>query len=55
LGNHEFDLGPRGLAAILKTGLAEGVTFPVVASNMKFDPASPDEASDVEAHRELVG
>jgi 5'-nucleotidase / UDP-sugar diphosphatase len=43
MGNHELDWTPKGLAAILKaasTG-ADKITFPILASNLKFDPASP--------------
>jgi len=41
LGNHEFDLKPRGLAAILKTAKARGGLPPIVAANPVFDRREP--------------
>ncbi|MBC8131937.1 MAG: bifunctional metallophosphatase/5'-nucleotidase, partial [Deltaproteobacteria bacterium] len=43
IGNHELDWTPAGLAGILNRAKAEQVTVPVLASNMKFDPDSPDD------------
>lgn len=34
LGNHEFDWGPEGLAALLSAGISNGFNIPVMASNM---------------------
>lgn len=39
LGNHEFDLRPDGLAAILRAGISKGGIPAVVAANVSFDPA----------------
>jgi 5'-nucleotidase len=36
IGNHELDWTPAGLAAILHAASQNGVTLPIVASNMKF-------------------
>lgn len=41
LGNHEFDLKPRGLAAILQTAKARGGLPPIVAANPVFDRREP--------------
>jgi len=41
LGNHEFDLKPRGLAAILKTAKDRGGLPPIVAANPVFDRREP--------------
>jgi 5'-nucleotidase / UDP-sugar diphosphatase len=38
LGNHEFDWSPDGLAKILQSGLTNGFTVPVVATNTIADP-----------------
>jgi 5'-nucleotidase/UDP-sugar diphosphatase len=45
MGNHELDWTPAGLAAILKAATTgeDKITFPVLASNVDFDPASPDD------------
>ena len=40
IGNHELDWTPQGLAGILAAAHAQGVTLPVVASNMVFDKTS---------------
>jgi 5'-nucleotidase / UDP-sugar diphosphatase len=42
-GNHEFDWTPKGLAGILAAAVQNGVTMPVLASNVTFDPTSPDD------------
>jgi 5'-nucleotidase len=42
LGNHELDWTPSGLASALQAAKANGFTVPIVASNMKLDPASTD-------------
>jgi len=41
IGNHELDWGPAGLAAILQAAVKNGVTIPIVASNMNFDATDP--------------
>jgi 5'-nucleotidase/UDP-sugar diphosphatase len=41
LGNHEYDLKPDGLAAILRAGVSKGGIPAVVAANVSFDPADP--------------
>jgi 5'-nucleotidase len=38
IGNHELDWGPDGLALILGAARQQGMTVPIVASNMTFDP-----------------
>ena len=43
LGNHEFDWTPTGLAAILAAAGTQGVTVPIVASNLQF---SADDTGD---------
>ncbi|HTQ04051.1 MAG TPA: bifunctional UDP-sugar hydrolase/5'-nucleotidase [Polyangiaceae bacterium] len=48
LGNHEFDWTPKGLAAILLAGAANGVNVPIVASNMVFSDTDPGD-DDLEA------
>jgi 5'-nucleotidase len=42
LGNHEFDWTPGGLALILGAAATKGFNVPIVATNMKLDPASTD-------------
>jgi 5'-nucleotidase / UDP-sugar diphosphatase len=37
LGNHEFDWTPAGLAGMLVAASANGVSVPIVASNLNFD------------------
>jgi 5'-nucleotidase len=45
LGNHEFDLKPRGLARILTSAMEKGKLPPIVASNVVFDETeSADDA-----------
>lgn len=44
LGNHEFDLKPSGLAAILRSANSRGRIPAVLAANVVFDPE--DEADD---------
>ncbi len=41
LGNHEFDLKPAGLAAILKTAKAKGGAPAIVLANPVFDRTKP--------------
>jgi 5'-nucleotidase len=41
LGNHEFDLKPQGLAAILRAAKARGPAPPILAANVLFDPQDP--------------
>jgi 5'-nucleotidase len=43
IGNHEFDFTPAGLAAVLAAFKAGGMTFPLLATNMKFSEASTDD------------
>ena len=45
LGNHEFDWTPKGLAGMLAAASGNGVTLPIVASNLKFDPE--DDSDDM--------
>jgi 5'-nucleotidase/UDP-sugar diphosphatase len=42
LGNHELDWTPGGLAQILGAAASRGFNVPIVATNMKLDPASTD-------------
>ncbi len=44
LGNHEFDLKPRGLSRILRSAAKKGGMPQILASNTVFDPE--DEADD---------
>lgn len=47
LGNHEFDWTPGGLLLILTAAYrTHGVTIPIVASNLKLDPAKADAFSN---------
>ena len=39
LGNHEFDWTPSGLFLVLTAARTHGFNLPIVASNMKLDPA----------------
>src|SRR5581483_8638350 len=39
LGNHEFDWTPSGLLLVLTAAHTHGFNLPIVASNMKLDPA----------------
>ena len=39
LGNHEFDWTPSGLFLVLTAAGTHGFNVPIVASNMKLDPA----------------
>jgi len=43
LGNHEFDWSPRGLAGIIAAARSSGFGVPLLASNMMYDPISPDD------------
>jgi 5'-nucleotidase / UDP-sugar diphosphatase len=43
IGNHEFDFTPAGLALILAAARTEGVTFPLLASNLKFSDSAPED------------
>lgn len=40
LGNHEFDLGPQGLALAVKAAKARGKLPPLVLTNVRFSDAS---------------
>ncbi len=42
LGNHEFDLKPAGLAAMLRSAKTKGGLPPVVFASAVFDPAKPE-------------
>ena len=44
-GNHEFDLGPDGLAFILSSAYREGDVPEIVYSNVVFDPSSKKDDS----------
>src|SRR3954466_11559559 len=39
LGNHEFDWTPTGLFLVLTAARTHGFNLPIVASNLKLDPA----------------
>lgn len=41
LGNHEFDLGPKALAAAITTAKEAGEIPPIVATNIFFDDEDP--------------
>ncbi len=43
IGNHEFDFTAAGLAAIVAAARAEGVTFPLLATNMKLSTTAPED------------
>ena len=44
IGNHEFDFTAVGLAGVLTAAkTANKVTFPLLASNLKFSATSPDD------------
>ncbi len=45
LGNHEFDLGPDGLAQILDSAYQNGDIPEIVYSNIVFDPVAPEDDS----------
>lgn len=45
LGNHEFDLGPDGLARILDSAYKAGGIPEIVYSNIVFDPNAPEDDS----------
>jgi len=45
LGNHEFDLGPDGLARILHSAYSGGPIPDIVYSNIVFDPVSSEDDS----------
>ncbi len=52
MGNHEFDYGPAGLAAILNNARGEdgqGFTVPIVATNMATDGEAGTADDDLEA------
>lgn len=49
LGNHEFDFGPAALARSITAAQARGGLPAVVASNVHFSDASPDD-DDLAAH-----
>ena len=56
LGNHEFDFGPRGLAAGIKAALAspEGMP-PVVASNIHFSGVAGAADEKLQAYYDAAG
>lgn len=41
IGNHELDWTPHGLAGILQAAVTNGVTVPILSSNMTFSAADP--------------
>ncbi len=41
LGNHEFDYGPKTLAAALKAAKAQDGLIPTLSTNIHFDPNDP--------------
>ncbi|HEY4395365.1 MAG TPA: bifunctional UDP-sugar hydrolase/5'-nucleotidase [Polyangia bacterium] len=41
IGNHELDWTPHGLAGILQAAVANGVTIPILSSNMNFSATDP--------------
>jgi 5'-nucleotidase len=41
LGNHEFDVTPKGLANAINVAQAAGNKMHIVATNMNFDPTDP--------------
>jgi 5'-nucleotidase len=43
LGNHEFDWTPRGLAGIIAAARSGGFAVPLLGSNLRYDPTSPDD------------
>jgi 5'-nucleotidase / UDP-sugar diphosphatase len=45
IGNHEFDFTPAGLAAVVTAARNAGVSFPLLASNMKFSDSSAEDDS----------
>jgi len=53
LGNHEFDLKPEGLAAILRSAASKGPVPAIVAANVSFDPKDPRDDALEEAFRRL--
>jgi len=52
LGNHEFDIKPAGLAAMLQTAKAKGGLPQIVFASAIFDPAKPELKSLQEAFTE---
>lgn len=52
LGNHEFDLKPAGLAAMLRSAKAKDGLPPVVFASAVFDPAKPELKSLSDAFNE---
>lgn len=43
LGNHEFDWTPLGLAATLAAATRQGFDVPLLATNLQFDAAAPED------------
>ena len=43
LGNHEFDWTTRGLAGILNAAVTKQKIFPLLASNLRFNPTAPED------------
>jgi 5'-nucleotidase len=55
LGNHELDWTPAGLAAILAAAKQQGVTVPIVASNIQFsDTDDGDDALEALAKAGMI-
>ncbi len=54
LGNHEFDLTPRGLARILTAGYQKGGIPEIVFSNVIFNPESNEDDTLEEVFREGI-
>ncbi len=52
LGNHEFDLKPSGLAAILRAAKSRGAIPEVLASNVLFDASDPADDELEQAFKE---
>lgn len=53
LGNHEFDLKPSGLSAILRAAWSRGAMPTVLAANVVFDDSDPQDDQLQEAFREV--
>ncbi|HZX10029.1 MAG TPA: bifunctional UDP-sugar hydrolase/5'-nucleotidase [Acidobacteriota bacterium] len=55
LGNHEFDLKPKGLSRILRAAESKGGMPQILASNLIFDPTEKaDDALEQDFKKELV-
>ncbi len=53
LGNHEFDLKPSGLAAILRAAASRGALPIILAANVRFNDSDPGDDDLQEAFQEL--